>query len=143
MESRTFEAYLECAGNHRAMFDLVNGRAAQGTQWGTGAVSNAAWTGVPLASVLAAARISSNGVSVMLIGMDVDSPERQAEGVVATTQTIKSALALPWPAGLDTGEHTVMTKATDGAGNTQPDAVPFNCKGYLLNQPVPHPIAVV
>ena len=278
MESRTLEAYLECAGNHRAMFDRVNGRAAEGTQWGTGAVSNATWTGVPLASVLSAAGISDDAASVMLIGMDVESPEagfrrvipaakamhpdtllahgmngsplprdhgyplrallpgwvgsasikwlgrivvsaRQqwarnntssyvligdayppegpAEGRVATTQTIKSALALPWPAELDfgthriggyahspagriatvewsddsgrtwrpaqlvgaqsrlgwarfefdwnapAGEHTVMTRATDVAGNTQPPSVPFNEKGYLFNQPVPHPIRVV
>lgn len=277
-QSRTLEAYLECAGNHRAMFDLVNGRAAEGTQWGTGAVGNATWTGVPLADVLSAAGISDDAVSVMLIGMDIDSPESgfrrvipinkamdpdtllvhrmngatlprdhgyplralvpgwvgstsikwlsrivvstdqqwarnntssyvligdayppegQAEGRVATTQTIKSALALPWPAELDVGEHriggyahspagriaavawsddsgqswheaqlvgpqarlgwarfeftwaassglhSVMTRATDVAGNTQPDLVPYNRKGYLFNQPVPHPISVV
>ncbi|WP_419854063.1 sulfite oxidase [Candidatus Poriferisodalis sp.] len=278
MESRTLEAYLECAGNHRAMFDLVNGQAAEGTQWGTGAVGNATWTGVPLADVLSAAGTSDAAASVMLIGMDIDSPEAgfrrvipvakamdpdtllvhgmngatlprdhgyplralvpgwvgstsikwlsrivvsadqqwarnntssyvligdayppegQAEGVVTTAQTIKSALALPWPAQLDTGErriggyahspagriaavewsddsgqswheaqlvgpqarlgwvrfeftwdapagrHTVMTRATDTAGNTQPEKVPFNRKGYLFNQPVPHPINVV
>ena len=49
MPTRTLEAYLECAGSHRAMFDLVNGQAAEGTQWMTGAVSNAEWIGVPLA----------------------------------------------------------------------------------------------
>jgi len=41
------------------------------------------------------------------------------------------------------GEHTVMTRATDTAGNTQPEQVPFNKKGYLFNQPVPHPVRVV
>ena len=35
-----------------------------------------------------------------------------------------------------------MTRATDSQGNTQPDNIPFNRKGYLFNQPVPHPIAV-
>ena len=35
-----------------------------------------------------------------------------------------------------------MTRATDSEGNTQPDEVPFNEKGYLFNQPLPHPIAV-
>lgn len=277
MESRSLEAYLECAGNHRAMFDFVNGQAAEGTQWGTGAVGNATWTGVPLADVLNEAGISDDAVSVMLIGMDVESPEAgfrrvipaakathpdtllaygmnggplprdhgyplrallpgwvgsasikwlgrivvsarqqwarnntisyvlmgdayppegEALGKVATTQTIKSALALAWPADLDAGthriggyahspadriakvewsddsgqswreaqlvgpqarlgwarfefdwhapagEHTVMTRATDNAGNTQPLSVPFNQKGYLFNQPVPHPIRV-
>ena len=278
MPARTLEAYLECAGNHRAMFDLVNGRAAEGTQWMTGAVGNAEWTGVPLADVLAAAGITSDAVSVMLIGMDIDSPEAgfrrvlpvakatdpdtllaygmnggtlprdhgfplralvpgwvgsasikwlhrivvsseqqwarnnttsyvligdayspegQAEGKVVTEQTIKSALALPWPVELDAGPHRIagyahspagriatvewsadagrtwqpaelrgpqarlgwvrfefswdapagihslMTRATDVAGNTQPHRVPFNKKGYLFNQPVPHPVRVV
>ena len=40
------------------------------------------------------------------------------------------------------GEHTLMTRATDAAGNTQPDSIPFNEKGYLFNQPLPHPILV-
>jgi len=42
----------------------------------------------------------------------------------------------------ETGERVIMTRATDAAGNTQPDRVPFNEKGYLFNQPVPHPIRV-
>lgn len=278
MPARTLEAYLECAGNHRAMFDLVNGQAAEGTQWMTGAVGNAEWAGVPLADVLVAAGITSKAVSVMLIGMDIDSPEAgfrrvlpvakatdpdtllaygmnggtlprdhgfplralvpgwvgsasikwlhrivvsseqqwarnnttsyvligdayppegQAEGTVVTEQTVKSALALPWPVELDAGSHRIagyahspagriasvkwsadagrtwrpaelrgpqarlgwvrfefswdasagahslMTRATDVAGNTQPHRVPFNKKGYLFNQPVPHPVHVV
>ena len=278
MESRTLEAYLECAGNHRAMFDLVNGRAARGDQWKSGAVGNAEWTGVPLGDVLRAAGIREDAASVLLVGMDIDSPEAgfrrvipaevamdpdtllvhgmngetlprdhgfplralvpgwvgstsikwlsrivvsseqqwtrnnttsyvligddyppegEALGQVVTTQSVKSALALPWPAGIDAGSHriggyahspagriaevewsddsgrswqraeligpqarlgwvrfefdwevsagmhTVMTKATDVAGNTQPDQVPFNEKGYLFNQPLPHPIHAV
>ena len=278
MQSRTIEAYLECAGNHRAMFDVVNGQVAQGDQWKTGAVGNAEWTGVPLGDVLRAADIRDEAASVMLIGMDIDSPEAgfrrvipvakaihpdtllvhrmngqtlprdhgfplralvpgwvgstsikwlsrivvsasqqwarnnttsyvligdryppegEALGQVVTTQSIKSALALPWPAEFDAGTHriggyahspagriagvewsddagqtwrgadligpqarlgwvrfefaweapagmhTVMTRATDVAGNTQPDHVPFNEKGYLFNQPLPHPIRVV
>ena len=35
-----------------------------------------------------------------------------------------------------------MTRATDASGVTQPDSIPFNRKGYLFNQPVPHPIRV-
>ena len=40
------------------------------------------------------------------------------------------------------GEHTLMTRATDAAGKTQPHAIPFNEKGFLFNQPLPHPISV-
>ncbi len=35
-----------------------------------------------------------------------------------------------------------MTRATDAASNTQPAAIPFIEKGFLFNQPLPHPISV-
>ena len=277
LPSRTLVSYLECAGNHRAMFDLMQGRAAEGTQWMTGAIGNGEWTGTPLRDVLELSGITAAAVSVLLIGQDTESPEGgfrrvvpvekamhpdtllayalngdtlpkdhgyplrallpgwvgsssikwlhrivvssdelwtrnnttsyvligddyppegEAEGKVVSVQTIKSALALPWPAELATGshrihgyahspsapitavewsddsgstwnattvlepqiqyswarfeftwdarpgEHAIMTRATDAQGNTQPDQVPFNRKGYLFNQPVPHPIRV-
>ena len=278
MPSRSLICYLECAGNHRSMYDLVQGRQTLGTQWGTGAVGNAEWTGVALRHVLLAAGITADAVSVLLVGLDTEAPEGgfrralptrkalhpdtllaygmngedlprdhgyplravvpgwvgsssikwlgrivvskeqiwtrnnttsyvligehypadpPAEGQPITTQVPNSALALPWPAELragfhvirgyahspdgpirrvqwstdggatwrdavltapqpqyswaqfafdweaDPGEHTVMTRATDAAGNTQADAVPFNEKGYLFNQPLPHPIRIV
>ena len=52
LPARALAAYLECAGNHRAMFGRLHGREAKGTQWGTGAVGNGVWLGVPLADVL-------------------------------------------------------------------------------------------
>ena len=277
LPQRTMTSYLECAGNHRVMFDLLQGRAAKGTQWGRGAIGNAEWTGVSLADVLTLAGVRESAVSVLLIGLDPESPEGgfrrvmpiekathpdtllvhrmngeplpkdhgfplraivpgwvgssqikwlgrivissepqwtrnnttsyvligddyeargEANGQVVTVQSIKSALALPWPAEIEAGrhqlkgyahsphgdismvewsedggaswqpaaltgrqvdyswaqfhfewdaivgEHTIMTRATDVAGNTQPDLVPFNEKGYLFNQPLPHPIVV-
>ena len=277
MPSKSVVAYLECGGNQRAMFQLVQGRTASGTQWKTGGISNGEWTGVPLRDVLTMAGIADNAVAVMLTGLDTESPEGgfrrampvekamhpdtllayrlngealpkdhghpvrvlapgwvgsssvkwlghiqvlsepawtrnnttsyvligdayppegEALGKVTTSQVIKSALALPWPATLaagehrihgyassptgrtasvewsadsgktwneadvlepqvqyswarfdftwdaQSGEHTVMTKATDAEGNSQPDEVPFNDKGYLFNQSLPHPISV-
>ena len=277
MPSRTLVSYLECAGNHRAMFNLVNGQEAQGTQWERGAIGNGEWTGARLSDVLERACITGDAASVLLVGLDRDSPEEgfrrvmpidkamhsdtilayalngetlprdhgyplrvvtpgwvgsswikwlgqvivsseqqwtrnnttsyvltgddyqpegEADGLVVTTQSIKSALALPWPAELGVGRHlfhgyahsphgsitkvewstdsganwktanieesqlryswvrfefawdarpgeyTLMTRATDSVGNAQPDSVPFNSKGYLFNQPLPHPIRV-
>ncbi len=274
---RTFVSYLECAGNQRAMFEQLNGRRADGEQWGTGAVSNAEWTGVPLRDVLSLAGIRGDAVCVLLVGLDTEAPEQgfrrvlpvekamhpdtllayemngetlpqdhgfplraiapgwvgsssikwldrvvvsrrqlwtrnnttsyvligddyepegDAPGEVVAEQTIKSALALPWPAELPAGahrlhgyahspggpiarvewsadggaswsdadlagpqidyswvrfefdwsagpgEHTILTRATDASGVTQPDEVPFNEKGYLFNQPLPHAIRV-
>ena len=277
MRGVTLVSYLECAGNHRAMFALVNGRQAEGTQWERGAVGNAEWTGVRMRDVLELAGVTGDAESVLLVGLDENSPEGgfrrampvskamhpdtllaygmngetlprdhgyplravvpgwvgsswikwlarievsserhwtrnntgsyvligdgyppegEADGVVVTAQTVKSALALPWPAEIPSsrrrvhgyahsphgiagvewsadsgstwsdaevdvpaspyswarfefawsaspGEYTIMTRATDEAGNTQPDAVPFNRKGYLFNQPLPHPVTVV
>ena len=277
LPSRTVVAYLDCAGNQRAMFDLVNGQETEGTQWRTGGVSNGEWVGTPLRDVLKLAGITDDAVSVLLVGLDTESPEKgfrsvipvekalhpdtllayalngealpkdrgfplralvpgwvgssnvkwlgrievssnavwtrnnttsyvligdeyppegEAQGKVSHCQVIKSALALPWPAdllaeprrihgyahspdglirsvewSLDSGRtwqdatlhtpqvqyswarfefawdpapdsYTIMTCATDAAGNRQPDAIPFNEKGYLFNQPVPHPIQV-
>ena len=277
LPQRTLTSYLECAGNHRVMFDLLQGRAAKGTQWGRGAIGSAEWTGTSLADVLSLAGITDDAVSALLVGLDPESPEGgfrrvmpvekamhpdtllahrmngeplprdhgfplraivpgwvgssqikwlgrivvsrepqwtrnnttsyvliggdfepegSADGQVVTVQSIKSALSLPWPARLSAnrhqlegyahsphgdiasvewsddggatwrranmagrqvdygwaqfhfewdaspGEHTIMTRATDVDGNTQPDSVPFNEKGYLFNQPLPHPIVV-
>ena len=75
LPSRTLVAYLDCGGNQRAMFDLVKGRAAKGAQWGTGAVGNGEWTGVSLRDVLTLSGITDDAVSVLLIGLDVKSPE--------------------------------------------------------------------
>lgn len=278
MPERSLVCYLECAGNHRSMYELLGGRETSGTQWGTGAVGNALWTGVALRDVLLAAGITADAHSVLLVGLDSEAPEGgfrrvlpaqkalhpdtllaygmngeelppdhgyplravvpgwvgassikwlgridvsadqiwtrnnttsyvligdghppdgPAEGQPVTTQVVNSALALGWPAELPAGlhvlrgyahspdgpisgvqwstdggatwrdaalttpqpeyswvqfafdweatpgDHTLMTRATDAAGNTQPDAVPFNAKGYLFNQPLPHPVRVV
>jgi DMSO/TMAO reductase YedYZ molybdopterin-dependent catalytic subunit len=47
---------------------------------------------------------------------------------------------LAWDA--EPGSHTLQTRATDAAGVTQPDSVPFNEKGYLLNVPIEFPVTV-
>ncbi len=277
LPSRTLTSYLECAGNHRAMFHVMNGQETSGTQWMTGAVSNGEWVGAQLRDVLTLAGVQPDAASVLLVGLDVESPEEgfryvlpvdkamypdtllaytlngetlprdhgfpvralvpgwvgsanvkwlgrivvsserlwtrnnttsytligddyppqgESLGQPVTVQVIKSALALPWPAELpagpqrihgyahspsgpisqvewsvdsgqtwngatlsgsqpdhawarfefawnpEPGDHTVMTRATDAAGNTQPERVPFNEKGYLFNQPVAHPVRV-
>jgi DMSO/TMAO reductase YedYZ molybdopterin-dependent catalytic subunit len=49
LPSVTRPVTLECAGNGRGRFTLAN---TSGTQWMSGAVSNAEWTGVPLGEVL-------------------------------------------------------------------------------------------
>ena len=75
MPSRIVVSYVECAGNQRAMFDLVKGQETIGTQWGRGGVGNAEWIGVPLRDVLREAGIKEEARSVLFVGMDVDAPE--------------------------------------------------------------------
>jgi DMSO/TMAO reductase YedYZ molybdopterin-dependent catalytic subunit len=60
------EAVLECAGNGRSSY----APAVEGEQWGSGAVGNATWTGVPLADVLDSAGIQPEAVDVVFRGAD-------------------------------------------------------------------------
>ncbi len=53
MGGRARVVTLECAGNGRGLFGLPN---TSGIQWERGAVSTAAWTGVPLGTILDRAR---------------------------------------------------------------------------------------
>ncbi len=40
------------------------------------------------------------------------------------------------------GDHVILTRATDDQGNTQPASIPWNAQGYGYNVPVPHPVKV-
>lgn len=72
MPSRTVRATLECAGNNRTF--LVP--QARGVQWALGGVSNAEWTGVPLAAVLERAGLNPETVDIVFDGGDVgEAPE--------------------------------------------------------------------
>jgi DMSO/TMAO reductase YedYZ molybdopterin-dependent catalytic subunit len=66
MAKRTITALLECAGNSRIF--LVP--RARGLLWESGAVGNAEWTGVPLASLLEKAGVKDGTVEVVLEGAD-------------------------------------------------------------------------
>jgi DMSO/TMAO reductase YedYZ molybdopterin-dependent catalytic subunit len=66
LPSRTITATLECAGNGRVFL-----RPPQvGVRWEQGAVSNAEWTGVPLATLLQRAGVRDGAVEVILEGAD-------------------------------------------------------------------------
>jgi DMSO/TMAO reductase YedYZ molybdopterin-dependent catalytic subunit len=125
----------------------------------------------------------------------LDGPDYPRK-IVLREQTLKSAVALPWPATLPAGrqrvrgfawspvgrisrvefsvdrgaawqpatlrepniarawvrwdfewdarpgDHTILTRATDDQGNTQPATIPWNAQGYGYNVPVPHPVKV-
>lgn len=66
----TLISYLECAGNWRGFFQQVTGQTASGSQWGTGAVGCAEWSGPRLADVLALAGVRDDALDVNVIGLD-------------------------------------------------------------------------
>lgn len=66
LPSRTVTMTLECAGNSRIFLSPKVG----GLQWELGAVSNAEWTGVPLAAVLKRAGVKVGAAEVVLEGAD-------------------------------------------------------------------------
>jgi DMSO/TMAO reductase YedYZ molybdopterin-dependent catalytic subunit len=58
---------IECAGNGRGRLELP---ATSGVQWGLGAVSTAAWTGVPLAALLERAGVQASAVHFWMEAAD-------------------------------------------------------------------------
>jgi DMSO/TMAO reductase YedYZ molybdopterin-dependent catalytic subunit len=66
MSARTEVVTLECAGNNRVALNPV----VPGEQWQLGAVSTAAWTGVPLIELLSLAHPTSRAREVVFRGAD-------------------------------------------------------------------------
>jgi DMSO/TMAO reductase YedYZ molybdopterin-dependent catalytic subunit len=73
------DAWLECAGNGRRMFELVDGHAPSSalpdTQWTLGAMGMASWSGPRLSDVLALANPTDDLGWVGPRGLDVDNAE--------------------------------------------------------------------
>jgi DMSO/TMAO reductase YedYZ molybdopterin-dependent catalytic subunit len=63
---RRLTATLECAGNGRAFMNPQ----VPGEPWSLGAVSTAAWEGVPLSTVLRRAEVATDAVEVVFTGAD-------------------------------------------------------------------------
>src|SRR5713101_3146405 len=70
LPAKTIVATLECAGNSRVF--LVP--QMPGAQWELGAVGNAEWTGVPLATLLDRAGLTGKAADVVLEGADRGQP---------------------------------------------------------------------
>jgi len=70
LPAETVVATLECAGNSRVF--LVP--QMPGAQWELGAVGNAEWTGVPLATLLDRAGLTGKACDVVLEGADRGQP---------------------------------------------------------------------
>lgn len=99
LPSRSQVVWLECAGNSRVQFERVLGQPVDPEQlpWGSGAVSNAEWTGVSLGHVLDLAGVRAEAVDVLLEGLD--------EGKVARPMPVEVARRL----------ETLLAYALNGA----------------------------
>jgi DMSO/TMAO reductase YedYZ molybdopterin-dependent catalytic subunit len=72
LPSESLTAFIECAGNGRSFYTSQQGQQVSGTAWKLGAVGVARWRGVRLATVLAAAGLTTKAVDVLPQGLDDD-----------------------------------------------------------------------
>jgi len=92
MEQHTLPVYVECAGNHRALFETVmheplNRRPhMEELLWTLGGVGMATWRGVRLRDVLARAGIKDDAYHVCPIGLDRDAEEPDGVRVPMTAE---------------------------------------------------------
>jgi DMSO/TMAO reductase YedYZ molybdopterin-dependent catalytic subunit len=98
---RRLTATLECAGNGRAFMNPT----VPGEQWRLGAVSTAAWEGVPLSAVLGQADVGAEAVEVVFSG---------ADGFVRSLP-IEDAL----------GDHMLIVDMMNGEPLTREHGAPF------------------
>jgi len=91
LESREIPATLECAGNGRSFLEPK----VKGVQWNIGGVSNAAWTGVPLSTLLDRAGLKSTATEIIFEGTDHCSLEdpKAPRGVINFARSIPTKKA--------------------------------------------------
>jgi DMSO/TMAO reductase YedYZ molybdopterin-dependent catalytic subunit len=93
LPAKTLVATLECAGNNRIFLVPMK----PGAQWELGAVGNAQWTGVPLATLLNRAGLAGNAREVVLEGADRGEPAEKP----APPAPISYSRSLPLDKALD------------------------------------------
>ncbi len=79
LEQVEVPAWLECAGNGRRLFELVDGHPASAvdadTPWLLGGMGMARWRGPRLAELVGSAGVTPDAAWVAPAGLDVDNPE--------------------------------------------------------------------
>ena len=96
---------LECAGNGRVYLQPLQA----GLRWEQGGVSNAEWTGTPLAALLNRARVKSGAVEVILEGQDrgrIGPPNPPSAGEIPFARSLPIAKA--------TDPHTLLAWQMNG-----------------------------
>lgn len=97
-QHRTFSATMQCAGNRRA--GLLDIRDIPGEDpWGPGATSNAMWTGVSLADVLATAGVDREARHVAFAAPDVSDlaePPQAYGASINVRKAMSEEVLLAW-----------------------------------------------
>lgn len=75
LPAHEMDCLLECGGDHRDLFRVVQGRPVEGDPWGMGAVGLARFKGARLADVLERAGLAAEALDLLLVGLDPESPE--------------------------------------------------------------------
>jgi DMSO/TMAO reductase YedYZ molybdopterin-dependent catalytic subunit len=105
LPAQTHTALLECAGNGRLYLQPLQA----GLRWDQGGVSNADWTGVPLAALLERARVKPGAVEVILEGHDrgrIGPPNPPSAGEIPFARSMPLAKA--------TDPHTLLAWQMNG-----------------------------
>jgi len=102
MPHRTHRVLLECAGHRRTEFHPP----ISGVQWALGALSQADWSGVALADILARVGVRDDAVEVVLHGAD-RGPFPDVPGTHTFSRSIPMAKALD--------PHTLLALDMNGA----------------------------
>jgi len=103
----TLRAYLECAGNQRALFGTLQGQHVQRAEggedvpWVLGGVGMAEWSGPRLRDVLALGGLRDIARWIAPLGLDVDNPECPIE--------------IPMPVEKALHEDTILALTMNGA----------------------------
>ncbi|GAA0674918.1 sulfite oxidase [Sphingomonas insulae] len=95
--SRTVTATMQCAGNRRAHLQDV--KKTSGDPWDVGAIGNAAWTGVALRDVLAAAGIQDGASFVGATGaddVDVDGETAPFGASISIAKALEPDVLIAW-----------------------------------------------
>ena len=112
----TIQSTLECAGNSRA---TVN-PPCEGLLWNNGGVGSAAWTGIPVDTILSMTGVNPNAKEVLFLGCDNGSEN---------SESIEDyGMSIPLPKSRD--KHTIL------AYKMNDDTLPNN-HGYPLRLIVP------
>jgi len=107
---------LECAGNGRVLLQPLQA----GLRWEQGGVSNAEWTGTPLAALLEKARVKPGAAEVILEGHDkgrINPPNPPSPGEIPFARSLPLASA--------TDPNTLLAWEMNGEELTPPHGYPL------------------